>query len=323
MPITLKGCTKSDVWDIPLDQIQVDPSRNCRVTPVDIQELKESILKNGILQPGVVRLEGKVPILVAGYSRFRALSELAGEYPDIAFTFPAKVVDAPDNLTALKISLEENLRRNALNPMDICSSIWRLISVEGFTVPPTEAAPEGEAPTPVPDIPRIASFFNKSEAWVTTHMKLRSLSAPIQKQVESGLIPGSVAMKLTDLSDEEQGQVIEKAKEVGGTITRDNVVRAKREVQSEEKASGFTARTSKQVKDYFLEVLSSEDPAAFSDPLDKRISTLLITLSKIMLSFLDGKLTDQKMDATLTKLFRGLLEEMPASKMKEWAKDKK
>lgn len=318
MPITLKGCTKSEVWDIPLNQIQVDPSRNCRVKPIsDIEELKHSIQENGVLQPGVIRLEGRTPILVAGYSRFRALSELQEENQDRTFTFPCKVVEAPDTLTALKISLEENLRRNALNPMDICDSIWRLIDEEGFISPSNGE----EGSPPIPDISRLSSFFNKSEAWITTHMNLRSLSSPIQKQVEKGVIPGSVAMKLTSLSEEEQEVVLEKAREAGGAITRDNVVKAKRDVKGDDGSP--SARTSKQVKDYFLEVLSSEDPAAFSEPLDKRISTLLLTLAKVMLSFLDGKLSDQKMDATLTKLFRGLLEEMPASKLKEWAKDKK
>lgn len=61
---------------IPLHEITIPPKRFRReFDPAALNELREDIAKNGLLQPLVIRREGGAAVLVAGERRFRALEE--------------------------------------------------------------------------------------------------------------------------------------------------------------------------------------------------------------------------------------------------------
>lgn len=61
---------------IPLTDITVSPRRfRKEFDPLALNELREDILKNGLLQPIVIRREGSAAVLVAGERRLRALED--------------------------------------------------------------------------------------------------------------------------------------------------------------------------------------------------------------------------------------------------------
>ncbi len=59
---------------IPLESLTIPPKRFRRdFDPAALNELREDIVKNGLLQPPVIRTEAGVPVLVAGERRIRAI----------------------------------------------------------------------------------------------------------------------------------------------------------------------------------------------------------------------------------------------------------
>ena len=73
-----------------------------------IEELSQSILEHGIIQPLTVRMRGEIYELVAGERRLRA-AKLAN-----LKTVPCNIIDITDTESA-EIALLENLQREDLN----------------------------------------------------------------------------------------------------------------------------------------------------------------------------------------------------------------
>ena len=91
-----------------------------------LEDLASSILKNGLLQPILVReFEGRYQI-IAGERRFRA-SKLAG-----LTEIPAIVLDR-DNKAAAQIALIENIQREDLNPLEEAMAYQSLKEEYGMT----------------------------------------------------------------------------------------------------------------------------------------------------------------------------------------------
>ena len=71
----VKGTRTSEYLFAP-EQLEIDPSLNGRHELPDIQWIVESILTHGQLQPVTIRRSGGKPVLVAGFSRWRAVSQI-------------------------------------------------------------------------------------------------------------------------------------------------------------------------------------------------------------------------------------------------------
>lgn len=93
----------------------------------ELQELANSITKNGVVQPIIVRktASGKYE-LIAGERRWRA-SQLAG-----LERIPAVIMDLDDR-RALEIALVENIQRQDLTPLETAESYQRLIEEYKYT----------------------------------------------------------------------------------------------------------------------------------------------------------------------------------------------
>jgi ParB family chromosome partitioning protein len=129
-PSAVAGSSPGDesVRRIALDRLK--PGRYQPRTRMDehaLQELADSILKHGIVQPVVVRRlpDGNFEI-IAGERRCRA-AKLAGQ-SDV----PVIVREVSDQ-NALAIALIENIQREDLNPLEEAQAIRRLIDEFGFT----------------------------------------------------------------------------------------------------------------------------------------------------------------------------------------------
>lgn len=105
---------------IPVAQIVPNPLQPRTIfDPTRLQELADSILTNGIIQPLVLRRKGQQYELIAGERRLRA-ARLAG-----LEAVPAIVQDLADD-RLLEVALIENIQREDLNPIETAEAFERL-----------------------------------------------------------------------------------------------------------------------------------------------------------------------------------------------------
>ena len=163
-----------------------------------LQELSESILQYGLIQPITVRkLDSGYYQIIAGERRWRA-SRLAG-----LTEVPVRVIEADDRRTA-ELALVENLQREDLNPIEEAKGYKTLIDVYGLT--------QEEA----------AKSVGRSRPAITNSMRLLNLSEPVMEMVEKGSLSAGHARALIPINDEAQQlaaaqEVIEKGYSVRRT----------------------------------------------------------------------------------------------------------
>ena len=163
-----------------------------------LQELSESILQYGLIQPITVRkLDSGYYQIIAGERRWRA-SRLAG-----LTEVPVRVIEADDRRTA-ELALVENLQREDLNPIEEAKGYKTLIEVYGLT--------QEEA----------AKSVGRSRPAITNSMRLLNLSEAVMEMVEKGSLSAGHARALIPINDEAQQlaaaqEVIEKGYSVRRT----------------------------------------------------------------------------------------------------------
>jgi ParB family chromosome partitioning protein len=162
-----------------------------------LMELAQSIQKQGLLQPLVVRecASGQYEI-VAGERRWRAC-QLAG------MTEVPVLVRYVDDETAMAMALVENLQREALNAMDQARAMQRL--TQEFSLTHQE----------------IANLLSKSRAAVSNFLRLLHLNADVQAMLERGELDMGHARCLLMLEEHQQpdvaGWIVEKGLSVRET----------------------------------------------------------------------------------------------------------
>jgi len=113
---------KAKYAEIDIDKIRFAET-NVRKIDVElrIDELADSIDKQGLLQPIVVRPIGNEYELIAGQRRLAALIRLKED------KVPAMIVDITDTNTCLLLSLLENIQRVDVDDRDRANAIERLV----------------------------------------------------------------------------------------------------------------------------------------------------------------------------------------------------
>ena len=119
----LPEVVKTGIFEIPLDEIQVNPFQpRVHFDKDALSELAESIKVQGIIQPITVRkLDANEYQLISGERRFQA-SKIAG-----LTQIPAYVRTANDQ-QMLEMALIENIQRENLNALEIAHSYQRLLA---------------------------------------------------------------------------------------------------------------------------------------------------------------------------------------------------
>ena len=146
-------------------------------------ELTESIKKQGLLQPLVVRkISHDCYEIIAGERRWRAC-QLAGmsEVP--------VVLRQVDDETAMAIGLVENLQREDLNAMDQARAMHRLTTEFSLTHQ------------------QIAELVCKSRAAVSNYLRLLNLCSNVRRMLENGDLDMGHARSLLMLDELQQSQV--------------------------------------------------------------------------------------------------------------------
>ena len=174
-----KGMNGISVQQIPLHEIQANRYQpRHEFDESALEELKESIVQHGVLQPILVRQlpAGKGYELVAGERRFRA-SRLAG-----LETVPALVRPLSD-AASTEIALIENLQREDLNAIEEANAYRNLLQNFGLT---QEA---------------LAERVGRSRSHITNMMRLLKLDVHVQEYLANGSLSMGQARPLVVLTD--------------------------------------------------------------------------------------------------------------------------
>ena len=159
-----------------------------------LEELAQSIAARGVIQPIVVRPQGRGYQIVAGERRWRAAQRAhLHEVPVIVREF--------SDAETLEIALVENIQRQDLNAIEEAEAYARLLADFGHS---QEA---------------LAKLVNKSRSHIANLMRLLDLPAPVQAQVVAGALTMGHARALIGAPDAEAlaAQVIAKGLSVRET----------------------------------------------------------------------------------------------------------
>ena len=160
-----------------------------------IKELAESIEKNGLLQPIVVRpMDGGKYQIIAGERRYRAFKKLGRTM------IPAIVRDYEDEEVD-KLQLVENVQREDLNPYDEAIAYLKLKEKYGLKQDD------------------IAKAVGKSRPYISNMTRLLSLEDEILEMLKKGEITVSHAKLILSLdTKEERLKLAHKIKDAGLTV---------------------------------------------------------------------------------------------------------
>ena len=176
---TLTSATEGETIVKIVDINEVEPNFDQprkKFDEIELQELSQSILEHGIIQPLIVReKEGKYEI-VAGERRYRA-ARLANihEVPIIIKSFSEE--------QTLEIALVENIQREDLNPMELASAYSLLM--DRFDL----------------NQEQVADKVGKSRPSVANIMRLLKLNPYVQEKLREGDISFGHARALLAVKD--------------------------------------------------------------------------------------------------------------------------
>lgn len=175
------GDDQPSLVEIPVDLLRPGPYQPRSVMDPDrLAELANSIEKQGVVQPIVVRPVGSGEYeIIAGERRWRAaqLAELG--------TIPAVVRDVPDDVT-VAIALIENIQRENLNPLEESTAFKRLIDEFEMTHQ------------------QVAETIGRSRAAVSNLLRLQDLQKPVKDMIDARELEMGHARALLSLSGEDQ-----------------------------------------------------------------------------------------------------------------------
>ena len=172
------------IQDLELDKIVPNRYQPRREFSEDsIKELAETLDKDGLLQPIVVREDGDQYEIIAGERRYRAAKSLGWE------TIPAIVKNMDDDQAA-SLALIENLQREDLNPIDEAKAYTNLMKLNNLT----QTA--------------LAKDMGKSQSYVANKLRLLKLGDEVQQALIEGKITARHGRALIGLSEDDQKRVL-------------------------------------------------------------------------------------------------------------------
>ncbi len=197
---------------IPLSEVFSDDEFNCRgpIAPIDVAELAQDILLNGLQFPITVQpsedVEYEIPCpwrIIAGHRRFKAFEVLVRDSKDF-MEVPAMIRKGLSEIQARVLNLGENIKRKDLNILQEARAIEKLYEA---------------------GVPRdhVAKLLSKSSGWVQNRYALLALPEDIQEECANGMINQQQIKQLYSLRHDplkqyEAVRMIKEAKARGQTI---------------------------------------------------------------------------------------------------------
>ena len=163
------------IVEISLEEIKKNPYQpRTYFNEEKLNELKESIKKNGLLQPIIVKKAVKGYYIIAGERRYRAF-ELLGKKE-----IPAIIKEMTDEEMMI-FAVLENLQREDLSALEESESYKNLMDKMSLTQE------------------ELAKKLGKSRPYIANSLRLLKLPAEIKNKLEQGLISAAHARTLLSL----------------------------------------------------------------------------------------------------------------------------
>ncbi len=166
------------IENVAVDRVRPNPYQPRKVfSDAALQELANSILEHGLMQPITVRMVGDSYELIAGERRLKA-SKLAGLQ-----TIPAVIVEVNTKDSAV-LALIENLQRENLNFLEESQAYHTIMQDYGYTQQ------------------ELANTLGKNQSTVANKLRVLKLSSTIQKLLIENNLTERHARALLKLPDE-------------------------------------------------------------------------------------------------------------------------
>lgn len=229
---------KPRIVSLPLYMIAPNPNQPRKYfDPEAMEELKNSILEYGLIQPITVRRYGGEYELVAGERRFRA-AQMAG-----LEEIPSVIIEADNDKSAI-LALLENLQREDLSFFEIAESYKNLIRDQGMTQ--TE----------------LALKVGKSQSAVANKMRLLRLPPLVKKLIRDYDLSERHARALLLLTDEE------KQLDAVKIVCRDNL----NVTQTEELVRSMNSHRKKAINE--MRVTTAKDVKIFKNTVRRAVDMM-------------------------------------------------
>lgn len=172
------------IQDISVKELRPNPYQPRKVFQAEaIEELKNSIIEHGILQPIIVRKSIKGYEIVAGERRFRAAKEAQlDKVPVVVREFSEQQM--------MELAVLENLQREDLTPIEEAVAYQTLMDRLNVT---QEV---------------LAKRLGKSRPHIANHIRLLSLPAKIQEMISTGKISMGHGRALLGLKQKDKLQAL-------------------------------------------------------------------------------------------------------------------
>ena len=170
---------------IPIASIVPNPYQpRTTFNKTSLDELKKSILENGLIQPITVRRKNNEYQLISGERRLRASKEIGIK------EIPAYIIKVDTKEAMVALSLIENIQREELNPIEVATAYKQLMD---------ECSLSQE---------EIADKVGKERSTITNTMRLLKLPIEIQEYLIDGKISSGHARALLSVTDESYQMVL-------------------------------------------------------------------------------------------------------------------
>lgn len=164
-----------------VEQVETKSIRNSnrplRKEVGQLEELMASILRRGLLEPIIVRPDGKGFEVVAGSRRLEACRRLKIR------VVPCHVVDLCDR-GAYEVSLTENIQRQTLSPLEEAEALKKYVDDFGYG-----------------GVSELARRIGKSQSYVSRRIALLNLPDDLREEIMRRRITPSAAVELSSLDE--------------------------------------------------------------------------------------------------------------------------
>lgn len=202
------------VGSLPVEEIRVNPFQPRKDFDEDaLEELTNSIIENGVIQPVTVSRDGEGYQLISGERRLRAVRKAGFKF------IPGYIIEAHEDAGKLELALIENIQREDLNAVEIALALKSLITTCDLTQD------------------EVAQKVGKNRSTISNFLRLLRLPAPIQESIRRKEISSGHARALVNLPNQRQQvkawqQIMRKKLSVRQTEELVNNMDASKEVSS-------------------------------------------------------------------------------------------
>lgn len=207
--------TRTGEYRLLPENITINPELNGRFDKPDIEALIVDILAHGQHTPVVIRNDGGEAVLVSGFSRWRAVSEINKRGLSAAQIQLRCTAVKCNEAEAFILNISENRFRNPTTPIDDAHNIKRLLNQFGYT--------EDQVCDIFFPLAKTEKELKEARQFIKERVNLIDLAPEAETAVREGRVTESAAQAIAKLPQAKQKLVVEKA----GPISRNDLIAPK------------------------------------------------------------------------------------------------